>query len=47
MEFVNIVNYKIYMDKDKIKNNEIESQIISKEDFDQHNIIGVYMRDDH
>ena len=30
MEFVNIVNYKIYMDKDKIKNNEIEAQIIVK-----------------
>ena len=47
MEFVNIVNYKIYMDKDKIKNNEIEAQIISKEDLDQHNSRGVYMRDDH
>ena len=47
MEFVNIVNYKIYMDKYKIKNNEIEAQIISKEDLDQHNNRGVYMRDDH
>ena len=35
------------MDKDKIKNNEIEAQIISKEDLDQHNSRGVYMRDDH
>ena len=35
------------MDKDKIKNNEIEAQIISKEDLDQHNSRRVYMRDDH
>ena len=42
MEFVNIVNYKIYMDKDKIKNNEIEAQIISKEDLDQHNSCLLY-----
>ena len=35
------------MDKDKIKNNEIEAQIISKEDLDQHNSRGFYMRDDH
>ena len=47
VEFVNIVNYKIYMDKDKIKNNEIDAQIISKEDLDHHNSRGVYMRDDH
>ena len=35
------------MDKDKIKNNEIDAQIISKEDLDHHNSRGVYMRDDH
>ena len=35
------------MDKDKIKNNEIDAQIISKEDLVQHNSRGVYMRDDH
>ena len=35
------------MDKDKIKNSEIDAQIISKEDLDQHNSRGVYMRDDH
>ena len=47
VEFVNIVNYKVYMDKDKIKNNEIDAQIISKEDLDHNNSRGVYMRDDH
>ena len=35
------------MDKDKIKNSEIDAQIISKEDLDHHNSRGVYMRDDH
>ena len=46
MYFVNLVNYKIYMDK-KLNNNENEAQIIKKEDFDQHNSRGIYMRDDH
>ncbi len=31
----------------KLKNTEIETQIINKEDFDQHNRRGIYMRDDH
>ena len=31
----------------KLKNNENEAQIIKQEDFDQHNIRGIYMRDDH
>ena len=35
------------MDKDKIKNIEIDAQIISKEDLEHHNSRGVYMRDDH
>ena len=35
------------MDKEKIKNSEIDAQIISKEDLVQHNSRGVYMRDDH
>ena len=30
-----------------LKNNENEAQIIKKEDFDQHNSRGIYMRDDH
>ena len=31
----------------KIKNTENEAQIINKEDLDQHNRRGIYMRDDH
>jgi len=44
--FVNIVNYKKYMD-DKLKNTENEAQIISQEDLARHNSSGIYMRDDH
>ena len=44
--FVKSVNYKIYMNK-KLNNTENEAQIIKKEDFDQHNSRGIYMRDDH
>ena len=46
MDFENLVNYKIYMDK-KLKNNENEAQIISHEDLAKHNSRGIYMRDDH
>ena len=46
MEFVNLVNYKIYMD-DKLINTENEAQIIRKEDLSRHNEKGIYMRDDH
>ena len=46
MDFVNLVNYKIYMD-DKLKNNENEAQIIKHEDLAIHNSQGIYMRDDH
>ena len=46
MDFVNLVNYKIYMD-DKLKNTENEAQIIRKEDLSRHNEKGIYMRDDH
>ena len=46
MDFVNIVNYKIYMNE-ILKNTENEAQIIKKEDLDQHNSRGIYMRDDH
>ena len=34
------------MDKN-LKNTENEAQIIKKEDLDQHNSRGIYMRDDH
>ena len=46
MDFVNLVNYKIYMDE-KLKNNEYEAQIIKREDLARHNSRGIYMRDDH
>ena len=46
MDFVNPVNYKIYMD-DKLKNSENEAQIIKIEDLARHNSRGIYMRDDH
>ena len=46
MDFVNLVNYKIYMD-DKLKNSENEAQIIRSEDLARHNSRGIYMRDDH
>ncbi|MDB9825543.1 hypothetical protein OAB97_00080 [Candidatus Pelagibacter sp.] len=46
MDFVNLVNYKIYMDEN-LKNKENEAQIIRKEDLTRHNEKGIYMRDDH
>ena len=46
MDFVNPVNYKIYMDE-KLKNAENEGQIIRLEDLARHNNRGIYMRDDH
>ena len=46
MDIVNFVNYKIYMNKN-LKYTENEAQIIKKEDLDQHNSRGIYMRDDH
>ena len=46
MDFVNLVNYKIFMN-DKIKNSENEAQIIKHEDLALHNRRGIYMRDDH
>ena len=46
VDFVNPVNYKIYMDE-KLKNNEYEAQIIKHEDLARHRSRGIYMRDDH
>ena len=46
LAFVNLVNYKLYMDE-KFKNTENEAQIISNEDLARHNTRGIYMRDDH
>ena len=46
MDFVNIVNYKIYMEKNKIKNLE-NSQQITLEEHSEHKSKGIYIRDDH
>ena len=46
IDFVNLVNYKLYMDE-KFKNTENEAQIIKNEDLARHNSRGIYMRDDH
>ena len=46
MDFVNFVNYKIYMDE-KLKKTENKAQIIRHEDLARHNSRGIYMRDDH
>ena len=46
--FVNLVNYKIYMnDKNNSKNKEIKSRFTVKEDQKQYNECGIYLRDDH
>ena len=46
IDFVNLVNYKVSMNK-KLKSTENEAQIIRKEDLDHHHNRGIYMRDDH
>ena len=46
LDFVNIVNYKIYMEKNKIKNLE-NSQQITLEEHSEHKSKGIYIRDDH
>ena len=46
LDFVNIVNYKIYMEKNKIKNLE-NSQQITQEEHSEHKSKGIYIRDDH
>ena len=46
LAFVNLVNYKIYMD-DKLKNTENDAQIIREEDLSAYKAKGIYMRDDH
>ena len=48
MAFVNLVNYKIYMDnKNNNKNHENKSQITRIEDQNQYSQSGIYLRDDH
>ena len=48
MDFVNNVNYKIYiMEKNKIKNTENNQQITNQQEQSEHQTRGVYLRDDH
>ena len=48
VEFVNLVNYKVYMDNEnKSKGKRNKSQITQKEDHRQYNRSGIYLRDDH
>jgi len=47
VDFVNIVNYKVYMDKKTIKNIETSSQTTNHQEHQEHRSRGVYLRDDH
>jgi len=47
VDFVNIVNYKVYMDKNTIKNIETSSQTTNHKEHQEHRSRGVYLRDDH
>ena len=47
MDFVNIVNYKVYMDKNKTNHTEISSQTTNHQEHQDHKNRGVYLRDDH
>ena len=48
IDFVNFVNYKLCMNnKNTNKNQEIQSQFTKKEDQNQYNQSGIYLRDDH
>ena len=45
--FVNIVNYKVLMEKNKINNIETSYQVTNKEEHSEHKSKGIYIRDDH
>jgi len=48
LDFVNLVNYKVYMDnKNNNKTQENQSRITNKEDHNQYSQSGIYLRDDH
>ena len=47
MDFVNVVNYKVYMEENKIKNIENRRQITSQEEHSEHKSKVIYIRDDH
>ena len=46
MDFVNIVNYKIYMDENKL-NTENSSQTTNHQEHQEYKSRGIYLRDDH
>jgi len=48
IDFVNFVNYTIFMDnKNNSKKQENQSLVTKKEDQNQYNQSGIYLRDDH
>jgi hypothetical protein len=48
LDLVNFVNYKLFMNNKNInKSQENQSQFTQKEDQDQYNQSGIYLRDDH
>ena len=47
LAFVNIVNYKDLMEKNKINNIEDSYQVNNKEEHSEHKSKGIYIRDDH
>ena len=47
MDLVNFVHYKIYMENNNNKNQENQSLNTQKEDQNQFNQSGIYLRDDH
>tara|TARA_Y100001970_G_C14187875_1_gene833627 strand:- start:270 stop:467 length:198 start_codon:yes stop_codon:yes gene_type:complete len=47
MDLVNIVNYKLNMEKNKINQLEASSQTTSHQDHQDHKSRGIYLRDDH
>mgnify|MGYP006104722189 CR=1 FL=1 len=48
MEFVNFVNYKVYMDNSNNKNtHNNQSYSSKKDDYNQNSQSGIYLRDDH
>ena len=48
LDFVNFVNYKVYMnDKNKIKNQVNKALNLSEETQNHSNSSGIYLRDDH
>ena len=48
MDLVNLVNYKVYMNnKNNNKKQENQLQLTQKEDHNQYNRSGIYLRDDH